>query len=183
MPPGCRGNNILALPPARKGRHGSDLVDKCALHPWARAQNQPSKGKKIKSILLLSTLCSFFAPQETLDLITKKTRIVSVIYSLTEDQAETKKKHNTVFFNTKLWDSHPFASPEGSGTIPSKTCERWSNTEPLGAAMRLTALRPSPTYVSRQPKHFWQMKSKSKPNDLYSPLLYHCKPTSSESAK
>ena len=45
-PLNCRGNRILALPPALKGRQGSEMVDICALHPWARAQSQPSRGKK-----------------------------------------------------------------------------------------------------------------------------------------
>ena len=59
-PQDCRGNRILALPPARKRRQGNGMVDTCALHPWARAQNWPSKGEKIKSILLLFTLCKDF---------------------------------------------------------------------------------------------------------------------------
>jgi hypothetical protein len=60
MPPDCRGSRILALPPAHKGRQGRNMTDKCAPHPWARAQNRPSKGKKIKSILLLFALCDLF---------------------------------------------------------------------------------------------------------------------------
>ena len=85
MLPGCRKNRILALPPAHKGRQGMNMTDKCALHPWEKAQNRPSKGEKIKSILLLSTLCLIFALRETPDLNTKRTRMTSVIYSPIED--------------------------------------------------------------------------------------------------
>jgi len=62
-----RGNRILVLPPARKGRQGRDMTDICALHPSVKAQNRPSNGEKIKNILLLSTLCSFFANRYKLD--------------------------------------------------------------------------------------------------------------------
>ena len=46
-PLNCRGIRILALPPARKGRQGRNMTDKCAPHPGGKAQNRPSKGKKI----------------------------------------------------------------------------------------------------------------------------------------
>jgi hypothetical protein len=76
-------------------------------------------------------MCNFFALRETLDLLTKQTRITRVIYSPTGDQTETNKNkkthHNTVFFNNKPWDSLPFASPEGHGTTPSEKCQRWYN--------------------------------------------------------
>ena len=74
MPPDCRGNRILALPPARKGKQGSDMVDKCAPRPWARAQSQPPRGEKIKSILLLTIMCNLFAHRHTPDTHTKQTR-------------------------------------------------------------------------------------------------------------
>ena len=126
MPLDCRGNRILALPPARKGRQGSDMVNKCAPHPWARAQNRSSKGEKIKSILLLFTLCNLFAHRDTPDSHTKGTRITRVIYPPPKDQKEINKDkadlHHDVFLNTKPWDSRPYASPEGPGTTPSEKC-------------------------------------------------------------
>ena len=85
-PLNSRGNRILALPPARKGRQGSDMVDMCAPHPWARAQSQPSRGKKIKSIFLFFSLCNLFAPRVTSDSNTKQTRILNVIFPPYEDQ-------------------------------------------------------------------------------------------------
>jgi len=72
------------------------MVDKCAPHPWARAQNRPLKGKKIKSILLLSTLCNFLALRETPYLQVKQTRITSVIYPPSKDQTETNKTKQTI---------------------------------------------------------------------------------------
>ena len=104
MPPNCRGDRILALPPARKGRQTRNMTDKCALHTWVKAQNRSSKGKQIKSILLLTILCSLFAHRQTPNRHTKQTRIISVIYSPTEDQTEKTKRpnnhHNHVFLNT-----------------------------------------------------------------------------------
>ena len=144
MPHDCRGNRILALPPARQGRQGRKMTDKCSPHPWGKAQNRPSKGEKIKSILLLSTLCSFFALRDTPNL----TRMTSVIYSPTEDQKETTKNknnhHKPVFFNTNKRDSYPYASPEKLGTTPFGKYQRRSTVGPIGAAMRLTALRLPP---------------------------------------
>ena len=154
-------------------------MNKCAFQPWARAQNQPSKGEKIKSILLLSTLCNLFALRETPCLHTKHTRITGVIYPPSTDQTETNKNkikhHNTVFLNTKPWDSTPYASPEGHGATPFEKCQQWPNTRPLGAAMRLTALRQSPITISR-PKNSRQLKLKpDPPNDLYPQLHCECK--------
>ena len=153
MPLNCRGNRILALPPARKGRQGRNMTDKCALHPWVKAQSQPSTGVKIKSILLLFIMCSLFVHRQSPNSHTKKARITSVIYSPSEDQTETNKNkkqhHNTVFLNTITWGTLPYASPEGHGTTPFEECQRWSTIGPLGAAMRLTVLRQSPKDVSR----------------------------------
>ena len=145
MPRDCRGNRILALPPACKGRQGSAMVGNCSPHPWARAQNQPSKGEKMKSIFLLSIMCNLFALRETPYSCTKQTRTIRVIFPPFADQPETNKneikRHNTVFFYTKAWGSHPYASPERHGTTPSRKCQRWSTVGPLGAAMLLTASR------------------------------------------
>jgi len=157
-------------------------MDKCALHPWERAQSQPTRGEKIKSILLLFTLCDFFAHRHTPDIYTKQTRTPSVIYPPFADQTKmhktAKQHHNTVFFITTAWGSYPYASPEGPRTTPSEKCQRWSTVGPLGAAMRLTALRQSPTDFSG-PKHPRQIKRKSIPNVLYAPHLCYCKHTSS----
>ena len=140
----------------------------------------------MKSILLISILCNLFAHRHTPDTHTKQTRKTSVIYPPFADQTKAhknkKQHHNTVFFNTKAWGSNPNASSEGLGTTPSKKCQRWSTVGPLGAAMRLTALRQSPKDASG-PKHPRQMKRKSKFNDLYSPHLCYCKHTSFESKK
>ena len=81
MSPYFRGNRILAMPPARKGRQGRDMVDKCAPHPWARAQNRPPTCEKIKCILLLFTLWSSFAQRDIPNHHTKHTRRQIVIYS------------------------------------------------------------------------------------------------------
>jgi hypothetical protein len=85
---------------------------------------------------------------------TKRTRIISVIYSPTGDQTEKNKRtnnhHNHVFLNTNQRDSHPYASPKGHGTTPSAKCQRWSAVSPPGAAMRLTASRQS--YDITRPK-------------------------------
>jgi hypothetical protein len=149
------------------------MVDNCAPHPWARAQNQPLKDEKIKSIFLLSIMCNLFALRETPDSYAKQTRTISVIFPPFADQTETNKNeikhHNTVFLHTKTWDSHPYASPEEPRTTPSEKCQRWPIVGPLGAAMRLTALRQSSTYISGL-KHPKQMQTNSIPNDSYSTL-------------
>jgi len=162
------------------------MVDTCAPHPWARAQSQPPRGEKIKSILLLFTLCDLFAHRHTLDIYTTQTRTSSVIYAPFADQTKMhkteKQHHNTIFFNTTAWGSHPYASPEGPRTTPSKKRQRWATVGPLGAAMRLTALRQPPKDVSgpKNPRH---MKRKSIPTDLHTSPLCYCKHTSPESKK
>ena len=131
-----------------------------------------SKRRKIKSILLLFTMCSLFTPRETPDVNTKHTRITSVIFPPYAHQTHMKKNetkhHNTVFLNTKTWEPHPNASPEGPRTTPYEKYQRWSVVRPLGAAMRLTALRQPPKDASG-PKHTRQMNSNPTPKDLYSP--------------
>ena len=157
------------------------MTNKCALHPWGKAQNRPSKGGKIKSILLLITLCSLFAHRQTPDIHTKRTRIISVIYLPIRDQPEKNKRtnnhHNHVFLNTNQRDSHPYASPEGPRTTPSAKCRRWSAVRPPGAAMRLTASRQP--YDITKPKN--SRHTKTIPylqKDSFPPLFYYCKPTS-----
>ena len=162
------------------------MTDKCAPHPWGKAQNRPSKGGKIKSILLLTTLCNLFAHRQTPDRHAKWIRIISVIYSPTGDQTEKNKRtnnhHNHVFCNTNQRDSHPYASPEGPGTTPSAESQRWSAARPLGAAMRLTASR-QPYDISR-PKNYRHTKPIPDPqNDYFPPLLCYCKPTSANTEK
>ena len=87
-----------------------------------------------------------------------------MIYPPPKDQKKTNKYkailHHDVFFNTKPWDSRPYASPEGHETTPSEKCQRWSNTWPLGAAMRLTALRQSLKDISMHPTNSGQPKRK-----------------------
>ena len=93
------------------------------------------------------------------------------------DKTETNKikikHHNTVFFNTKTWDTHPYASPEGHETTSLGKYQRWSTTRPLGAAMRLTALSQSED-ISRHPTTYRHQKPIS---DLknYSPSHLPCK--------
>ena len=146
---------------------------------------EPKGGKKL-SILLLSTLCINFALRETPDLITKQTRTTSVICSPTKDLPETTKNknnhHNPVFLNTNKRDPYSYASPEGHGTTPSEKCQRWSTVRPLGADMRLTALRQPSKNISR-PKQSRQKKMKSITNNIYYTLLCDCKPISLESGK
>jgi hypothetical protein len=71
--------------------------------------------------------------------------MTSVIYSTPNDPTEKKdnstNQHYDVFFNTKPWDLHPYALPEGHGTTPFEGYQWWPKTWSLGAAMRLTAFR------------------------------------------
>ena len=100
-----------------------------------------------------------------------------MIYPPLADQttAHTRNKqhHNTVFFNTSAWGSHPYASPEEPGTTPSEICQRWSTERPLGVAMRLTALRQPPK-DSPRPMNLMLKKRKTTANDLPSPHLCNC---------
>ena len=109
-------------------------------------------------------MCNFFAFRDTPDTHTKKKRKISVMYTTPKDQKETNKNktnpHRVVFKNIKPWDSHPYASPEGHGTTPSGGHRRWPRTRPLGAAMRLTALRQSPKEIARHPTNSKQPKRK-----------------------
>jgi hypothetical protein len=95
--------------------------------PLGESAEPAFKRRKIKSILMFSTICNLLVLLETIDLNTKQTRITSVIYPPFSDQTETNKnktKHhiNTVFLNTKPWVSTPYASPEGSGATPLEKC-------------------------------------------------------------
>jgi len=80
--------------------------------------------KKIKSILMLFSLCILFAPRDTPNTHTEKTRTTSVISFTQKDPTKTgenkKYMHHKVFSNTQTWDHHPYASPEGPGTTPSE---------------------------------------------------------------
>jgi hypothetical protein len=112
--------------------------------------------------------------------------MTSVIYSLTEAQTKThindKHHHNTVFFNTTAWGSHPHASPEGHGTTPSEKCQRWSTAGPLGAAMRPTALRQTPK-DSPRPMNLRLKKRKPTTIDSPSPHICHRKTLSADTEK
>ncbi len=162
------------------------MVDICTPHPWARAQSQPSKGKKINGILLLFTLCSLFAPREPPDIITKQTRTVSVIFPPYAYQTETHKNkithYNPVFLYTTAWGSHPHASLEGLGTTPSGKCLGGSTPGPLGAAMRPKALRQPPN-ESLGPMNPRLQKRMANIKDLPSPHVCHHKHPSPYSAK
>ena len=109
---------------------------------------------------MLFTLCDLFAHRYTPDRQTKLTRMTSVFYSTLKDPTETGQNktnmHHRVFLNTHTRDSHPTASPEGPRTTPSEKCQRWFNARPLGAAMRLTAVR-------RSPKEFSKLKNSGHP--------------------
>jgi hypothetical protein len=187
-PPDWRGSRIIAVPPARKVRQGNEMVDTCSPRPLARAHNQPSKGEKIKDIFLRSILCNLFAFRDTLDLPTKQTRITSVIYPPLAYQTEANKNkikhHNNVFLNTKTWDLHPYASPEGPGSTPSEKYQRWPIVGPLGAAMRLTALRQTPKDISRHPTNFGHTKPILDYQHAYFPRLHwDYKPISTNTEK
>jgi len=152
--------------------------------PYLGASAEPAlEGRENKKHFTAFNSVQFFALRETPDLFTKRTRITSVIYSPTEDQTETTKNKNNhrtpVFLNTNKRDSYPYASPERPGTAPSRKCQRRSTLGPLGAAMRLTALRQPPEYISipKQPR-----QPKPKPdllNDIYPQLPNDYKPASS----
>ena len=86
-------------------------------------------------------------------------------------------------FNTNKRDSYPYASPERHGTTPSGMYQRWSTTGPLGAGMRLTALRHSTKDISR-PKQPRQPKRNPEPlNDIYPQPSNDCRPASPEAGK
>ena len=153
----CRGSRILALPPARKG---SDMVDKCA--PRARAQNQPSTSEKIKSILLLSVMCSLFAPRETPAVHSKQTRNPNVIFPPFADQTETNKiktnHHNTVFFNAKHGIHIPMHRPRGLGPPPLRNI---SSRQIQGLSEPPCGLRPCASpQIYFQTKEFQATKKK-----------------------
>ena len=149
----CRGNRILALPPARKGRQGCDMTDKCAPHPWAKAQSRSSNGRNIKRILLILHMCTFIAPRDIPDTHTNKTHITSVIYShQATDCRKTiyqKPTHHNVFFNTEIRDVYPYGSPEGAKRLPRRENDWRQRKRTLGAAMRLHALRQAPPQITR----------------------------------
>jgi hypothetical protein len=101
-----------------------------------------------------------------------------VIYSSPNDPAETKENttnlHHVVFFNIKLRELHPFAYSEGHGTTLSEGYQCWPKTGPLGAAMRLTALRQSPKEVTRHPKNSKHPKKPRHPKNRLEPPDYSC---------
>jgi hypothetical protein len=102
--------------------------------PLGESAEPAFERRKIKSILLLTTLCIRFAHRQTPDRHTKRTRIISVIYSPTRDQTEknqrTNNHHSHVFLNRNIRVSHPYASPDGHGTTPSAKWQRWSALRP-----------------------------------------------------
>ena len=162
------------------------MMDKCAPRPWTRAQSQPPRGEKIKSIFLILILCDHLAHRHIPDSYTKWTRTPNVIYPPLAIPRKThingKQHHNTLFFNTTAWDFHPHASPEGPGTAPSEKCQRRSFARPLGAAMRLTASRQSPKDTPR-PRNSRQMKLKPINHYRYTENLLYCEHNSTEQEK
>jgi hypothetical protein len=100
----------------------------------------------------------------------------------TEKIKSKTKQHNPVFLYTTTWGSHPHASPEGPGTTPSEKCHGWSTTGPLGAAMRLKALRQPPN-ESPGPMNPRQKKRMANINDLPSPQVCYHKHPSPDSGK
>jgi len=163
------------------------MTDICNPRPWGKAQNRPLKGEKIKSILLLSTLCSFFPLRDTPDLNTKVTRMTSVIYSPTEARTDTTKNenkhHNPVFLNTNNRDSYPYASPERPRTTPSGIYQRWSTTGPLGAAMRLMASCQPPKDITRPKQPRQPKQNPDALNDIYPHPPNDCIPDSTKAGK
>jgi hypothetical protein len=131
-------------------------------------------------------MCIFFAPRDTPDTHTKETRITSVVSVTQNDPTVTgvnkKYLHHKVFSNTKTWDLHPYASPEGPGTPPSENCQGWSTARSLGAAMRLTALRQPPT-DSPRPMNPRPKSRKTHNKALPHSHTYYCKLPSPESVK
>jgi hypothetical protein len=115
-------------------------------------------------------MCSFFALRYTPDTHPKMTSTIRVIYSTPNNPTKTKEintdLHHDVFrINTQPEDLHPYASPEGFGITPYEGYQWWPKTGPLGAAMRLTALRKSPKEITRHPKNSRHQKMKTKPPD------------------
>jgi hypothetical protein len=75
--------------------------------------------------------------------------------------------------------------PRGMGPPPLRNVSgMWSTVGPLGAAMRLTALRQSPKDIFRHPKHSGNPKSTPNPqNDFFHQLPCDCKPISADTDK
>ena len=130
------------------------MADICALHPWVKAQNRPSNGKKIKSILVLSTMCSFFAHRYMPDKHTNDTRFKNVIYLRHTTEYSNvnyyKTTHHNVLLNTEMREMYPYTSPEGAKRLPPRGDDWRQRKRTLGAAMRLKALRQASPEISRQ---------------------------------
>jgi hypothetical protein len=144
------------------------MTDLCAPHLWAKAHNRPSKGGKIKSILLLFNLCNFYAPRDTPNLPTKETCKHSVIYprqtNVYSNEQYKKPTHHDVFLNTEKRDSyHPYASPEGVGRTPPRGDKWRMQNGTLSAAMRLKALSQAPPEITRHPMTTKQPKRYQNP--------------------
>jgi hypothetical protein len=165
-PTNCRENHVLALPPARKGMQVTETMNICAPNSWAKALSRPFNGRKIKSIYLILNLCIFFAPRDTLDLHTKKTRTTSAVYPRqTTDYSKKlyhKSTHHNVLFSTEIRDTNLYASPEGAKRLPPRGDDWRQKKGTLGAAMRLKALSHAPPVITRQPKNPRQHKIKRK---------------------
>ena len=113
-------------------------------------------------------MCIIFAPRDTLDTHTNKTRTTSVIYSQkTTDYSKKlyqKSAHHNVFFNTEKWDLYPYASPEGAGRMPLiGGDDLWLRNGTLGATMRLKAMSQVPQEITRHPNYTKQSKNKLEP--------------------
>jgi hypothetical protein len=148
--------------------------------PLGEGAKPATKREKIKGIILLSIPCNLFAPRDTPDLHTKRTRNTSVIYSTKEEQAKKENKEKQVsqpcILKYTQRDPPPYASPEGPGTHPSAKCQRWSAARPLGAAMRLTASR-QPYDISRQKNCKPPKTILDHDNGSFTPHFLNCKPT------
>ena len=113
---------------------------------------------------------------------TQNKRDLSTTRKPNQNAQNRKATSQHSIFNTTAWGSHPHASPEGPGTTFSDKYQGWPTAEPLGAAMRLTALR-QPKDIS-EPKNFKQTSQKpDRSNDVYPQLLKKCNLVSPEAGK
>ena len=122
--------------------------------------------QKIKSILLLSTMCSIFALRESPYSHTKQTRITSVIYlQQTTDYLANGKRYNThhiVFFNKKNGIRVPTHYPGETNSV-SPRGDKWRPQNGThGAAMRLKALHHAPLDNIKHPKTSRRLTTRQK---------------------
>ena len=130
-------------------------------------------GRKNKKHFLLNFVCNLFAYRQTRDVHTRQTRTTSVIFPPYADKTDQNKTSQHSILQYKTWDTHPYASSEGTETTSLGKYMRRSTTRSLGAAMGLTALRQTED-ISRHPTTYKHQKP-IPDLKIYSPSHLPCK--------